>query len=251
MERDNKRRKKKKSDSYKKRRDFPSRAERALQYSTNELKFHDTFHHSHALVATSNATGMEVYPSGAATVSLNSIAQGNSNQTRIGSKVLIKKVWLQGMISIPALGSTNGYEAVPDFFVALVLHKDVRGVQINSEDVYENPSAQNRMGVMPLRNLNYSNDYRVLRSKLVRGSDPEGVAHTVQVESTPSTVHYPARDIPFTLSWEGEITSKYYNNNTTGTIAAMVENSVMLLACCSEATRTPSLTFQCRVRFEG
>lgn len=227
------------------------KTQKALGYSSAELKWHDTSHYSQTIVTTTDMTGMVIHPGGTNTLCLNSINQGNSAKSRIGSKILITSIWIRGVITVSAHDDFDAFDTAPNVFIALVQQKESRGLIPNTGRVWENPTNQIRMSVVPLRNLNYSEEFNVLRQQTIETNRYlRQVSHGKgSTAGTADTVQSPAYDIPFQMKWTGQIPTKYLALNNTDDIAAIIDNALHLTACCSDNTRNPQIAWHCRIRY--
>jgi len=129
-----------------------------------ELKFLDVPHTASALTAPTDWTGAEIQPTSVVTGCLSAPAQGDSPQNREGRKISIRSILLQGAISINAQAAQATADIAPTIFCALVLDTQTNGVTINSEDVYSNPSASATTNCCPLRNMSFSQRFKVLKT---------------------------------------------------------------------------------------
>lgn len=207
-----------------------------------ELKFVDYGVSARALTAPADAAGGEVNPT-ATSVALNSIAQGDAENQRDGKQAMVKSCYVNGMIIVPALADQADAYARQHFFVALVLDTQCNGVELNSEDVFANPSGTAICASSPLRDLQYSKRFRVLDSVQLTG----GAAYA-QTDGA-STASIAGASIPFKLSYTGDIPINF--NATTATIAAITDNCLQVIAYATSTVAGPTISYNSRVRFVG
>lgn len=206
-----------------------------------ELKYVDYAIANVALVAPAACAGCEFDP--ATALSLNAIAQGDGEQQRDGKQVCLKSAYVTGVVDIPARTNQTAGSNVPDVFIALVLDKQTNAAQLNSEDVFTNPSASAILGAQPIRDLQYTSRFQVLDSIVVQPPHPAITYDGTNIEQAGSRV-------PFKLSWTGELMTNYIL--TTAAIAAIQDNSLHIIAMAGpDLTYAPVLSYNSRVRFVG
>lgn len=206
-----------------------------------ERKYFDQTLGASTITAPIDASGGEHFPS--ATLTLNSIAQGDGETNRDGRRVNLDSIFLTGNIFVPALGSLSTQEQYPSVFVALVLDKQCNGAQFNSEDVFKNTSGSARLATNPLRNLQYSSRFKVLASKLIDLKPTQKVGDTTNQE----------RD-GFQKSFKlyadlGGIVTTFIGS--TADVANIVDNNIGVVAYCTSTDIGPLLYYQSRLRFRG
>lgn len=169
-------------------------------------------------------------------------AQGDTAQSRDGKKITIKSVLIRGLINVGLIEAGTTPNAGNRVFVALVLDKQSNTAQMNSEDCFQNQSGSALGATCPMRNLNFSNRFKVLK--------------TVELDLNSKTLASSALN---DFSWNGEQqTFEWYvktnidvnfNATTTSTIAAVVDNSLHVIAYSTITGNT--LTYNARIRFLG
>lgn len=205
-----------------------------------ELKFYDTSLVASALTAPSDATGGEHDQD--AVICATTITQGDGEQQRDGRKATVKSIFLSGSISTAVLINQTAMKVAPIVYVALVLDKQSNGATIVSENVFKNIGGNGILAASPLRNLQNSTRYRVLSRVKLDLKDPEASYDGTNIEIA-------GTEIPFQLSWRGNLNILY--KGTTETIANTVDNSVHVIAYCSNTGLVPLLNYNCRTRFVG
>ncbi len=205
-----------------------------------ELKFYDTAGSSIAFVAPSDSAGGEMNQS--ATIGPTTITQGDGEQQRDGRKATIKSVFLNGMIEVPIQVNQTATETTPVYYICLVQDMQTNGALLNSEDVFTNPGAIAKLSSSPLRNLQFSSRFRVLSRTRIESRQPTVVYDGTNIEQG-------GFQIPFTLSWKGNMNVTY--KGTTETIANTVDNSISVIGFSSNVSAAPTLSYNCRCRFVG
>ena len=106
-----------------------------------ETKFLDMAISAVAIPAPTDASGGELDPTGSGcTGCLSAPAQGDTASSRDGFKISMKSIQIEGAIYIAPQINQTIQDAMSYFFVALVLDTQTNGAQLNSEDVFTNPS---------------------------------------------------------------------------------------------------------------
>lgn len=206
-----------------------------------ESKFYDTFLTSTALVASSDCSGCEFDPS--ATSMISTPAQGDGEQNRDGKKIIITSVEVKGTVNFPVLINQTTAGIPYTYMVALVQDTQTNGAQLNSEDVYKNAVGINQANTFPLRNLLYSTRFRVLAVQKGAVPQPLPAYDGTNIELSGSV-------IPFDFYKKVNIPVNF-NATTTSTVAAVVDNSLHVIAFVSSVAQAPTIQYQARIRFQG
>jgi len=214
-----------------------------------ELKFFDTFKTA-AVAATAALTGGEYDPTSVADGNcvscLSAPAQGDGESNRDGRKIEIKSCYVTGNLTEGNAGGQASAQNGNVTFIALVLDTQTNGQQLNSEDVYTNPSAAGSvlLTAMPLRDLQFSSRFRILDScalvEPVRSYFNDGAA----------TGAMTGWHLPFKLSWEGAL-PVMFQAGTTADIANVTDNSLHVVAFTNNSSGTPTISYNARIRFVG
>jgi len=208
-----------------------------------ELKFMDASRSGLALTAPSDATGGEVDP---ATMNcLNGIAQGDGESERDGRRVIMKSIQIEGRIAFAASADQADIVTAPNIFIALVWDKQTNQAQLNSEDVFTNPGAATGLAANPMRDLQYSTRFEVLKTwRLSRPPSPAAGTDGTNTNSvkTPDVLfrfYKKLPNIPVTF------------NGTGATVASITDNSLHLIAYASQVTQASTINYNSRLRFVG
>lgn len=205
-----------------------------------ELKFYDTSLVASALTAPSDSTGGEHDES--ATIAPTTITQGDGEQQRDGRKCVVKSIFINGTVTTAALINQTALKVAPVVYICLVQDKQTNGATIVSEQVFTNDGANGILAASPMRNLQFSNRYRVLSRVKLNVKDPQAAYDGTNLEIA-------GTETPFVLSWKGNMNILY--KGTTETIANTVDNSVHVIAFASNTGLVPLLNYNCRTRFVG
>ena len=204
-------------------------------YIGRELKFKD-YEAIHTLNQGAVA-GSEVDP--ATALSLSAISQGTSESERVGRVAWIKQVLIQGHVNF--WNGTSSTEGGCYAVIWLVLDKQTNGAQLNAEDVFVEPAGVAHTADC-FQNLQFSDRFRVLKKKIVR-SNPPGLT----TNSTDNNF-YSRITVPFSIYHKCNLKQEF--KDSTGTIAAMTNNSLHLIAQISRTANASSdIVYTSRVRF--
>lgn len=216
---------------------------RTAGYLGIELKFLDTYASSLAIPAPTDCAGGEMQPEGGCTGCLSAPAQGDGEQNRDGRKIVIKNAYVEGTLTSNTLQDQADVVAAPIVYVALVLDTQANGATVVSEQVFTNPNDQASVNASPLRNLEYSSRYRVLAHKVLNMSP---VQLFNDGAATTSAVVTPRN---FKLGWSGDLPVTF--TGTTADVANVTDNALHVIAFATDATYTPYISYNARVRFVG
>ncbi len=205
-----------------------------------ELKFYDTNLGTQALVTNTDGSGGEADPS--ATILLNTVTQGDGEQQRDGRQILMKSVFVSGAVSCVAQANQTALDNGTMVGVWLVWDRQTNGATINSEDVFLNPNAGTLTSISLLRNLQHTRRFKVLNSWM-------GVVPTPQVAWDGTNVEQSGVIIPFKLSATLGIQVNY--TGTTENVANIADNSLHIIAFCTDVGLVPTLSYNARLRFVG
>lgn len=206
---------------------------------TPEIKFLDSAY-SGTIPAPTDGSGGEADP--ATLLSLSSIAQGDGESTRDGKKCVVSSAFVSGTIYCPPQINQTAVDTSATVYIALVMDTQTNEAQLASEDVYVNPGGIAATAATPLRNLKYTSRFRVLDRFEV--ATPQAV---IAYDGT--NMETGGFQVPFKLSWKGQMPVTF--SDTGGIIADVVDNSLHVIAYCSNVTQALSLNYNARVRFQG
>lgn len=211
-----------------------------------ESKYLDVYASALAVPAPTDCSGGEMQPEGGCTDCLSAPAVGDGQSNRDGKKIVITKCFVSGYLNYTVQTDKSDPYTVPTTFVALVQDKQTNGNTITSENVYTNPNDIANVNAYPLRNLLFSKRYKVLDTQVVQPrfcfAQTDGA----------NTMSCDANGVPFTLNWKG-LMEVNFNSQTTADVAAVVDNSIHLIAFCTATTNSlpVTLSYNSRIRFQG
>jgi len=174
---------------------------------------------------------------------LNGVPQGDTMSSRDGSKIAMKSLQVSGAIELPAQTNQTTTDSIPFVYIAVVLDTQTNKAQLNSEDVFTNPSASGATGLSarPLRNMSYTERFKVLKKKVIRIPQP-----SVSYDGT--NMEQMGMSIPFDFFIKlGGLQTKYDNGTTTGYCGTIIDNSLPLLAYASNQAGITNIAYKSRL----
>ncbi len=210
-----------------------------------ELKFKDFALANSAVVSAADATGGEQNP--ATILCLNGVGQGDTMSTRVGTKMTMKSIFINGIVEVPFKNTITAAVNNPTIYIALVCDKQTNGgtaTGIDSENVFSNPSADAAAGVVPLRNMSYTERYQVLKTKsfvLQPEQSFDGTDGMSATKIVPFHMKVNLKDQPV----------KFQVATTTGYVGTIIDNSLHLIAFTNSTNMGPLLTYNARLRYRG
>ncbi len=235
----------------KRQRSIAAEVRRVLNGSTGgyvglEKKFFDTGR-SIALTAPTDASGGEVDNS--TNLCLNCPAQGDGESQRDGRQISMHSINIKGTITIASQADQSAGDTVPDIFIALVMDKQTNAAQLDSEDVFENPTGITSLATSPFRNLEYTSRFTVLATRKISAVD---LAGAIQPVFDGTNIEQQGAQIPFSIyKTLGGKKVNFISGQTTSTVAAIADNSLHLIAYSTNTSMVPTINYNSRLRFVG
>ena len=187
-----------------------------------ERKFFDTSNVADALAATTDMTASMLDP--ATLLGLNVVAQGDGASERDGRKISMTSIMVTGEVTRPSASAQTAMVNPGIVTLYLVLDTQTNAAQTTSQNIFVNPSADVRSNPGALRNLEFSNRYRVL-AKWTRAMPQQTTGNDAA-----GTFDINGVDVPFTLSANLKRLETHYKiGGTTSVIANIVDNSIHLV----------------------
>ncbi len=205
-----------------------------------ERKFYDTSLVAASLTAPTDSTGGEHDQS--ATICLNTVIQGDGESNRDGRKCTFQSCFVKGLITCAAQANITAGLGATKVYIALVLDTQTNGAQLNSEDVFKNDSASGSMAASPMRNMQFTQRFRILDTAELIMADPNISYDGTNIEMNGIMQ-------AFQLSTNLTFSSTY--SATTETIANITDNSLHIIAFCNALGLVPKISYNARVRFVG
>jgi len=211
-----------------------------------ELKFYDTKLIGAVLTSPSDSTGGEHNPS--ATLSLNTVVQGDGESQRDGRKITMKSIMIEGTVTVDANSAESTAKSGAQIFIALVMDRQTNGALLNSEDVFTNPGASASTAAMPFRNLQFTKRFRVLATRKFSIQNPN-MANATSFSADNGIISN-------SLTKRFKIFKKLNNvqtiyKGTTETIANITDIGLNIVAYCTSTSLTPKLSYSSRLRYVG
>jgi len=208
-----------------------------------EKKFYDTYISNVTLDDTVGLTSGMMDPS--ATSMISTPAQGDTEQSREGKRIVIKSVQVTGLLTNPQIEATSAPPQICTAFVALVLDTQSNAAQCTSDQVFKNGTADVYGIPCPLRNLLYASRFKVLKTG-VFDLNPVSITSNGAAD----TFSWCAKQQHFNWYLPLDLVVNF-NSGTNASIANVVDNSLHVIAFCDSNYNAPKLTYQARIRFVG
>jgi len=133
---------------------------------------------------------------------------------------------------------------MPFVYVALVLDTQTNGAQLNSEDVFSNPSANIATAAGPLRNMSYTERFKVLKKKKIR-------IPMLSLTYDGTNIEQSGVQVPFSMFVKlGGLQTKFQSGTTTGYVGTIVDNSLHVI-CYSNSALPVTVSYNARLRYVG
>ncbi len=209
-----------------------------------EKKFFDTANVDTVIVSNGTSVGGEIDP--ATILCLNAVAIGTGEEQRIGRKISMHSVHIKGVIEVPVQAAQSALHVSPVIFLALYMDTQTNAAQSQSEEVFRNESGNAIMAAEPFLNLQNVHRFKVLKTikfALPQTSTGQSAAGTIEQHG-------------YTVPWEmfvklGGKKVLYDANGTDAQISSIVDNSLHLVAFCTDTGIGPLVSWQCRLRYFG
>ncbi len=204
-----------------------------------EKKFFETSRAASALVAAVDWAGAEQDPT---TLNcLNCPTKGDGEQNRDGRYITMRSIHVRGAIDWAAQGGQTAADDYGPVQVSLVLDMQTNAGSLSSEDVYVNQSANAFTVCQPLRNLEFTSRFRVLKTVTVY---PQMATQTGDTADVSGQVKCFKMDVDLR-----GLRCQFKAN--AGTIGDIVDNSLHIVANATSITAAPRLNYNARLRFMG
>lgn len=206
-------------------------------------KYVDSWNTGTALTAPTDATGAEIDATSAGPIALSQLCGvivGAGEVGRTGDKVRWTSLQLTGTVTCSPQVDQTALDVGTKVYLAVVLDTQSNGAQLNSEDVYTNPSATASLAASPLRDMERSKRFKVLK--------------VMTHDFAPPAVAYDGTNIEqggliwsFDCFINMDIITQYFN--TTNQVASVLDNSFHLIGYTNSTLLAPTVQYNCRGRF--
>lgn len=208
-----------------------------------EKKFLDTAKAETTVASVAALTGGEYDPSVGCTGCLSCPAQGDTEQSRDGKRIVIDSLIIKGYLDNVASANVAAYDS-QKVFVAIILDTQSNGVQFSSEDVFKNLLNIADSAVSPTKNLLFGSRFRILKSQLYDVT-PIGITAAGAIAHTGTR-----RDFDWYIPFKGGLPVNM-NAGTTADVANVIDNSVHVCAFASNPNNVVKIAYNARIRFQG
>ncbi len=205
-----------------------------------ELKFFDSHQNDTAITAPADAAGGELDPT-----TLNCLfapTQGTGAENRDGRRVSMKSLLIVGNVICASQANQTVPEEASSVFIAVVLDKQTNAAQLNSEDVFHNESGDASLAAAPLRDLERSTRFRVLKTWKLDFQVVSAAFDGTNIEQAGLVQHFEGfigLNVPVEFVANG------------GSISDIQDNSLHVIAYCTNTGLAPALNYNARIRFMG
>ncbi len=207
-----------------------------------ELKFYDTSQVGESMVAPTDAAGGEHDPTTVEDIS--SPAQGDTEESRDGKKIVITSAFVNGSIKSAHAVNQTVMDDGSQWVVYMVQDTQSNGATLDSEKVFHNQAANAATAASPLRNLQYSSRFKVL-------AKATGYMESRAMAWDGTNIEIAGLVQPFVLSWKGKMEVNFQAGATAAGVASCLDNSIHIIAYCSNTDLAPNINYNARVRFYG
>jgi len=226
---------------------YTSNVRALVAFAGVEKKYFDCARGAFAIPAPADASGGEADP--ATLDCLNCPAQGDTEVNRDGRQITMESINIKGVVQVAAQANQTAADVIPDVFIALVLDKQTNAAQLNSEDVFENPSASASLASSPFLNLSYTRRFKVLKTVKVTAQQ---IAGAIQPAFDGTNLEQQGAQIPWSMFCDlKNLKTNFLSGETTSVVAAIADNSLHIIAYASGAGLMPNLYYNSRLRFRG
>lgn len=210
-----------------------------------EHKYYDTSQTA-VIASPSDCSAGEVDPT---SNGLNTVAQGDGQQNRDGKMISMTRIDIHGRVYFADQTGQNDVDTPPDVFIALVRDSQTNGAQLQSENVFKNPLGTVQTATSVFRNLEHTKRFRILATIKIAAQD-WGPAVPIW-DATANNIKQMGASRP----WEMHVDLKGLQtnfSNTTESIANVVDNSLHLVAyCTNQVDGLAGIVYNSRLRFYG
>lgn len=211
-----------------------------------EVKYLDMALVNYSPTSPTDGSGAEADPTGTGcTGCLSAPAQGDTASSRDGFKIVAKSIQVEGVLSAAAQTDQTVADRSSSWYIALVLDTQTNGAQLNSEDVFVNVTGVGLASIAPLRNMSYTERFKVLKVKRLR-------APPLAISYDGTNLEQQGFAIPFKMFVNlGALPIKFTAGSTTANVSGVVDNSIHLIVYASDTALNPLINYNARLRFVG
>lgn len=209
-----------------------------------EKKFLDCTAASVAIVSSGTMTGGVIALGSGCTGCISAPAQGDTSSSRDGNKVVICEANVIGSISVAAQANQTAADTSCIVLLALVQDMQTNGVTLDTTQVFSNPTTSALSCADPFRNMSYTSRFKILKMKKITLRIPSITWDGTDLEQSGFHTN-------FHMKWKGQMPVTFTTASTTADVANVTDNSINVVAFCTNTSLAPLLTFNARTRFYG
>lgn len=211
-------------------------------FPPRQLKWRDYLIPSAALSFQADASGGVINPTG--TDRILGVDQGPNQYQRNGNVIFVESIQVRGMLYHEGDPVSLSVNLDHWAMLSLCLDCQTNNSQCTSQQIFSNFSGSSRANVVPLRNMDLSNRFAVLKTELF--------------DLSPKTLTLDATSVPPEFSWGGRghpvdffvHLKRVVNFNASGAgILSMLDLSAHLVGFCNNSSVSTYFIGHARIRF--
>lgn len=212
-------------------------------YGQGEMKYFDSGVSAVAISETTDWAASVIAPT--TLLTLFCPTEGSAINQRIGRKVMVHKIKLHGLITMPVLTDQADTLCMPDIRVILVQDMQTNAAQMTGDLLMTSQSANAFVVNTGFQSLVNFGRFRVLKDKMFRGRDC-----TTSTDGA-NTCSIGTADIPFkfTINFKNPVQVRF-NATNGGTVADIVDNSFHVVAHKGSTVGAHVMYYTCRVSYK-
>lgn len=170
---------------------------------------------------------------------------GAALNQRIGRKVKVLKIKIQGTIQTPVQAAQAAADAATSVRIVLVMDQQTNAAQMTGAQLFQTADSATA-GLSTFQNPNNFGRFRVLKQKRLTLQNPNmtGSPTTADVVQGSLKVNWKMNVVfsqPITVN---------FNATNGGTVADVIDNSFHVLCACDSTALTPAINYYCRVCYK-
>jgi hypothetical protein len=171
-------------------------------------------------------------------------SEGNGIENRVGNKVLVDKIALQGTMYLNRAENQTAAHGAVVIRILLYIDQQTNGTQAQAEDVLASGGAVGQ-SIHEFQNTANFGRFRVLKDKKITMSVPSTSWDGTNIESNGN-----ARNWKMVVKFSEPLAVRF-NNTNGGTVADIIDNSFHIIAAADDITTTTvsSIDYKSRVYF--
>ena len=205
-------------------------------------KYVDAYNVGQAITSPIDATGgeIDVLVGGVSQSHFTPTLRGVGETNRVGDEIRVLSLQVNGTVTCDAQANQTSSDIGTKIMIALVLDTQTNAAAINSEDVYINPSFTASNAASPLRDMERSKRYKVIKTWDMTFNNPSITYDGTNIEQSGMVQ-------PFDCFLNTDIVQQYSGTNSI--ITSVSDNSIQMIAFASSTALAPTIQFNTRCRF--